>query len=768
MHTKIRIMKNAEINLVISLLLIVASEAANTLWYTKAADQWLWALPIGNGHLGAMIYGGVIDEHIQFNEDTLWRGKPHDYANPSAFQYLKKIQKLIFDGKPKEALALATSKFMQNPVSAMPYMPFGNLRLHFPGHNNFSNYRRDLDLDSAVASVSYRSNNVNYRREVFASYPDKVIAIHLTADHTGHISFTLKMDSPHHGSKSTIIGTDTLSLTGEVESGGLKFEARAHVVAVGGKTTAATDTVTVEKADNVTIFLVAATSFKNFKDISANPAERVKTQLTALSKRNYISILNGHMTDHRRLFRRVSLDLGHTSRADLPTNERLHQVSTNGPEGDPDFVSLYFQFGRYLLIATSRAGSQPPNLQGNWNDNMNPPWGSKMTTNINLEMNYWPVEVTNLEELNVPLFDLISDLVITGRHVAKAHYNASGWVFHHNADLWRASGPDDGIWGFAPVCGAWLVHHMWEHYLFNGDKEFLRNRVYPIMKESAQFFLDFLVKHPKYGWMVTAPSFSSEQGDICAGPTMDNQVIRALFDYTVEASNILNVDHDFAKKVADLNKRLPPNLIGKRGQLQEWLEDLDSPNNHHRHMSPLWALYPGNDITPQNKTLFDAAKKLMEWRGDGSTGWSLAWRISLGARIQDPVYAYRQVKIQLQKNTDNNLFDEHPPFQIDGNFGGSAGIAEMLLQSHIRDSNKTFQIDLLPALPKEWPKGSIRGLRARGGFQVEIEWDNNGLTKATILSKLGNAANVRYRGHTVHLKTEPNKKYNLDANSFKH
>jgi alpha-L-fucosidase 2 len=460
----------------------------------------------------------------------------------------------------------------------------------------------------------------------------------------------------------------------------------------------------------------------------------------------------------------VKLDLGRTQTADLSTNQRIAAINkpeaTEALTADPALAALYFQFGRYMLISASRPGSQPANLQGVWNGLMQPPWESKMTTNINLEMNYWPVEVTNLSECATPLFDLIDDLTVSGARTAQKQYHARGWVLHHNTDLWRGTAPINNIDGVWPTGGAWLCYHLWEHYLFTGDKDFLAKRAYPAMKGASLFFVDSLVTDPGTGWLVTNPSFSPEQGGLCAGPAMDMQMIRALFDSTIEAANTLEIDSDLAKQLADVRGKLAPDQIGKFGQLQEWIEDKDQPNNNHRHMSPLWGMYPGAQFTPSDPKLFNAAKVLLKWRGDGSTGWSYAWRIPLWARASDGESAMRQLALQLGKRTFPNLFDKCGPFQVDGDFGACAGVAEMLLQSHIRDAKtKTHQLDLLPALPKVWPSGSVKGLCARGGFEVDLTWDKGRLTKTVIHSRLGNPCVVSYNGREINLKTAPGQTY---------
>jgi alpha-L-fucosidase 2 len=785
-HTPVR-------HLILSLLIAggVAGQAASnelTLWYAQPAAKWTEALPIGNGRLGAMIFGGTANERIQFNEDTLWRGKPQDYVRAGALDHLAEIRRLIFEGQADEAGKLARETAISDPVRQMPYQPFGDLRLHFPGHENVTDYRRELDLDSAIAGVSYRLGEVQFVRTAFASHPDRAIELKFMATQPGQINFTLTMDSPHPDSQTRAIAAETiardvtagtLAMTGRVQADGLRFESRVRVIAFGGTLATNDNIITVANADSATVFLVAATSFKNFQDISADPAQRCENDLARLGRRKFAAVLADHCSDHRSLFRRVSLKLAAdlldrpaANPVRLPTNERLARLKTSGLETDPGLAALHFQYGRYLLIASSRPGTQPANLQGVWNEELNPPWESKYTLNINAEMNYWPAEVCNLSECHEPLFDLIDDLTITGARTARQQYGARGWVVHHNTDLWRGAAPINNVDGFWPTGGAWLCHHLWEHYLFTGDQKFLQQRAYPAMKSAAQFFADFLIKDPKTGYLVTSPSHSPEQTPphrplFTVGPTMDNQLIRALFTHTIQAAEILGTDQKFAKQLAELRAQLPPNRVGQRGQLREWLEDWDLPDNNHRHMSPLWGLYPGGDITPADARIWDAAKVLLQWRGDGSTGWSYAWRMPLWARVGDGDFAFRQFQGLLQKRTLPNLFDLCGPFQIDGNFGACAGLAEMLLQSHLTEvrspKSEVRILDLLPALPKAWPNGAVTGLCARGGFEVDLAWRNDALTQATIRSRRGEACRVRYGSRHLDLSTKPGGAYVLDS-----
>ncbi len=732
--------------------LAVPAPELNRLWYDKPAEKWEEALPVGNGRLGAMVFGGLATERLQLNEGTLWAGGPYDPVSPEARAALPDARRLIAEGRYKEADALLSAKVMARPLHQMPYQTVGDLLLAFPEGGAPADYRRDLDLDTATASVSYTHEGVRFTREVFASAPDNVIAVRLTADKPGRISLVASMKTPMAATVTTAEG-DTLVMRGrggdaDGIKGRLDYEARVKVLATGGKVSAGADAVTVAGADEVTLLITAATSFKRFDDVSGDPTRLTAETLAAAVQKPFAALRDAQLADHQRLFRRVALDLGQSDSMKLPTDARIARFHEGN---DPQLAALYYQYGRYLLISCSRPGGQAANLQGLWNDSTNPPWGSKYTININTEMNYWPAESGNLAECVDPLVSMIEELAASGARTAQSQYGARGWVAHHNTDIWRASAPIDGpFWGMWPTGGAWLCLHLWDRYEFSGDEAELR-RFYPLMKGAAEFFLDTLQTDPKHDWLVTSPSISPENAhpfgtSVCAGPTMDMQILRDLFAHTIQAAEKLGVDESLREQLAAARARLAPNQIGSAGQLQEWMEDWDmqAADINHRHVSHLYGLFPGRDFNRlDNPSLAAAAKKSLEIRGDRATGWATAWRLCLWAHLGEGDHAFEILRFLLSpERTYPNMFDAHPPFQIDGNFGGAAGIVEMLMQS------RAGEIELLPALPAVWPSGRVTGLRARGGFEVDLAWRDGELTEATV--RAAKAGSVRLRcGPTV-------------------
>lgn len=910
------------------------------LWYKTPAQKWTDALPIGNGRLGGMVYGGVQEERIQFNEETLWTDGPRDHHRDGTWQYLDPIRKLLEEGKQAEAEELAARHFMgrksnedaydslkavwfktirkdtspssfsfndskwkvmtlpanegwetrglegedgaiwfrnsfelpkewegkniiielgrirdldytylngkligssegiakhrryvvpanmlnkgmnvisiqvinwydkggligiknfskglivrpehvdvtngllldsswnywiqDNTPPVFPqfeasYQPFGDIVVKMKHQGQASNYTRELDITQALARTTYTVNDVIYTREYFASAPHQAIVMRIKANKKGSINLSATLESPHKLSSVNKIDNQTLALTLKVRNGVLQGVSCLTVKIPNGKVQVQNGSITVQNADEATFLLTAATSYKNFKDVSGNPDALSRQALQRLKAKSYGELKNEHVRDYQHLFNTFSINLGKTANDGLPTDERILKFTA---KQDPSLLTLYMQYARYLLISSSRPGTQPANLQGIWNNLLTPPWGSKYTTNINLQMNYWPAEVLNLSSCSEPLFLLIDEAAKAGKETARAHYKARGWVMHHNTDLWRGTAPinasNHGIW---VTGGAWLCQHIWERYLFTQDKDFLRQH-YPKMKEAALFFVDFLVKDPKTGWLISTPSNSPEHGGLVAGPTMDHQIIRELFKNCIEASKILQTDDTFRKQLQEKLELIAPNQIGKWGQLQEWLEDKDDTANKHRHVSHLWGVYPGTDITwDDSAAMMKAAHQSLIYRGDEGTGWSLAWKVNLWARFKDGDHTLRIINGLLSPaegangsergGVYRNLFDAHPPFQIDGNFGGAAGMAEMLLQSH------AGYLDLLPALPGALPYGEVKGLQARNGFEVSIKWKDRQLQKVNILSRTGNECIVRYGTNEIRFSTQKGKVYGLDGN----
>ena len=747
-----------------------------TLWYKRVPGTWTDMLPIGNGHMGAMIAGRPEREYLILNEDTIWAGGPYDHLNPDATpEKLAQMRQLIFDGRADQAGNIANSSFISRPSAEMAFSVAGALGLEQDtGDGDVTGYIHSLNIREAVAQTKFTRNGVTYTREYFASYPDRVIAMRLTADKPASITVGAFIGTAQDLQAVKVSG-NTMTLTGRTIDyngikGATKFQITGRVFNQGGKLVPGERGISVEKADSVVILLDAESSFKAYNDVSGDPAKRIDDVFKKFAAVDYEALKKAHVADYRKLFDRVTFDLGGTP-SQLPTDQRLAARNQRGNQLDPDLASLYFQFGRYLLIASSRPGSQPANLQGIWSEEVNVPWQSKYTININAEMNYWPAETANLSECHEPLFDMIHEMVPNGKKAAKKLYNVDhGWVAHHNTDLWRQCGPIDfsptGMW---PMGGAWLCLHFWDHYQFTRNLDDLRKH-YPVMKESVEFYLDFLQPDPKHGGvLVTIPSYSPEQGGLCASPTMDTGILTALFKATIESSKLLNDDPEFRAKMEAAMKKFPPFTIGAWGQLREWQDDMpdDNPNNKHRHVSHLFTVFPGNVIRASDTDLFNAAKVSLNARGDDATGWSMGWKINLWARLLDGDRAWRLVGNLIRPGkTYNNLFDAHPPFQIDGNFGGAAGMIEILLQSQETTADGKTIIDVLPCLPKALPKGSVSGLKARGNATVAIQWDNGTLGKAVISDLTGLPIVARYNGKTVDL-TGKKGSVELTADSFK-
>ncbi|WP_420832369.1 glycosyl hydrolase family 95 catalytic domain-containing protein [Paenibacillus humicola] len=740
------------------------------LWYRKPAKDWNEALPVGNGRLGAMVFGDVGRERFQLNEDSLWYGGPRDRNNRDALQNLPKIRGLILAGRPREAQELASMALTGIPESQRHYVPLGDLLLDFGSSGTASEYRRELDLHSGLARVSYLQDEALFTREVFASYPDQVLVIRLTADRPGRIAFKARWNRGQWRYMDRIDswGSDGIAMAGSSGGeGGIAYHAAVKAVLKGGSSRTIGEYLLVDQADEVILFVAAGTSFR-----SPDPEGASKAAIESAARRPYGELLERHRSDYRSLFKRVELEIKGSDGGDkevLATDERLAGVQRG--DDDPGLVSLYFQFGRYLLISSSRPGSLPANLQGIWNPHFLPPWDSKFTININAQMNYWPAENCNLAECHLPLFDLIERMREPGRTTAAVMYGCRGFTAHHNTDLWADTAPQDTYppSSFWPLGAAWLCLHLWEHYTFSGDEAFL-SKAYPTLKEAAEFLLDYLIEGED-GQLITCPSVSpentyvlpsGESGVLCAGASMDFQIISALFGACIDSAGVLGIDEPFREELAAALNRLPQPAIGRHGQIQEWMEDYEEEEPGHRHISHLFGLYPGKQFTPERTPeLAAAARVTLERRlthGGGHTGWSRAWIINFWARLRDSDKARENVQALLGHSTLPNLLDNHPPFQIDGNFGGTAGIAEMLLQSH------SDELHLLPAWPAAWGDGRVRGLRARGGYTVDMDWAEGRLQRAVIHAAQTGVCRIRGIGTgTVELAVEAGRSYTLES-----
>lgn len=723
----------------------------NTLRYDNPASEWTEALPLGNSRIGAMVFSGPAQERIQLNEETMWGGSPHTNHSVKAREELDRVRRLIFEGKNQEAQDIIDQTFLTG-VNGMPYQTLGSLIINFPEHENFSEFSRELSLDSALSKSRYTSNGITFTREALTSFEDDVLVMKISSSQPGALNFSVKFESPM--SQHSVVSEDKqliLNVKGDDHEGIKGIIEGASVVEIlpkDGEVTAAKDSLTLTDGTEALVFVSCATNFENYKGIKGDALIKAREYLDKAVNIPFEEIKSKNVAKYRNQFDRVSLSLGKTpdSIKSQPIDQRIKMFAETN---DPELAALLFQFGRYLLISSSQPGGQAANLQGIWNKEPHAPWDGKYTININTEMNYWPADVTNLGETNIPLFDLIEQLAENSRTTAREMYGMPGWVAHHNTDIWRSSGVvDQARYGMWPMGGAWLTTHLWNHYLHAGDKDFLE-KYYPVMKGATDFFLNFLIEHPQNGWLVVSPSMSPEHGPkgeqhdsswIVAGSTMDTEILRELFTQTALTAGILNKDPGYIDSLSYALTKLPPFQIGRYNQLQEWLGDFDDPNDKHRHISHAYALYPGTQISPyDNPELFEAVRTTMIHRGDEATGWSIGWKINLWARLQDGNHAYKIISNLIKERLYPNMFDAHPPFQIDGNFGYTAGVAEMLMQSH--DGG----VHLLPALPDNWANGHVEGLVSRGGFIINMDWENGRIDKAEIKSTLG--GNLRLRSY---------------------